>query len=81
MVYLQDVPGFFVSREAKRAAIITKILRWFQALALATMPKVTIIIRKAYGMAFFSMAGTNSNNDFIYACRGLILLLSTLALV
>jgi len=70
MVYLQDVPGFFVSREAERAAIITKILRWFQALALATMPKVTIIMRKAYGMAFFSMAGTNSNNDFIYAWPG-----------
>ncbi|MGE0827014.1 MAG: acyl-CoA carboxylase subunit beta [Candidatus Binatia bacterium] len=70
MIYLQDVPGFFVGRDAERAGIITKILRWFQALALATMPKVTIIIRKAYGMAFFSMAGTNSNNDFIYAWPG-----------
>lgn len=70
VIFLQDVPGFFVGKDAERAGILTKILRWFQALALATMPKVTIIIRKAYGMAFFSMAGTNSNNDFIYAWPG-----------
>ncbi len=70
LIFLQDVPGFFVGREAEHAGIITKILRWFQALALSTVPKVTFIIRKAYGMAFFSMAGTNSNNDFIYAWPG-----------
>jgi acetyl-CoA carboxylase carboxyltransferase component len=70
LIFLQDVPGFFVGKDAERAGIITKILRWFQALALATMPKITIIIRKAYGMAFFSMAGTGCNNDFIYAWPG-----------
>lgn len=70
IIFLQDVPGFFVGKEAERAGILTKILRWFQALALATVPKITFIIRKAYGMAFFSMAGTNSNNDLIYAWPG-----------
>ena len=67
LIFLQDVPGFFVGKEAEQAGIITKILRWFQALALSTTPKITFVIRKAYGMAFFSMAGTNCNNDFIYA--------------
>ena len=42
LIFLQDVPGFFVGKEAEQAGIITKILRWFQALALATMPKVTV---------------------------------------
>ena len=69
-IFLQDVPGFFVGKDAERAGIITKILRWFQALAQATTPKVTIILRKAYGMALFSMAGPSCNTDFIYAWPG-----------
>ncbi len=70
LIFLQDVPGFLVGKDAERAGIITKILRWFQALALATVPKVTIVIRKAYGMALFSMAGPACNNDFIYTWPG-----------
>lgn len=70
LIFLQDVPGFLVGKEAERAGIITKILRWFQALALATVPKVTIVIRKAYGMALFSMAGPACNNDFIFTWPG-----------
>lgn len=47
LIFLQDVPGFFVGKDAEHAGIITKILRWFQALALVTVPKITIVIRKA----------------------------------
>ena len=70
LIFLQDVPGFLVGKDAERAGIITKILRWFQALALATVPKVTVVIRKAYGMALFSMGGPACNNDFIFTWPG-----------
>jgi len=40
---------------------------WFEALALSTVPKISIVIRKSYGMAYGNMAGTNCGSDFLVA--------------
>ena len=40
---------------------------WLEALALSSVPKITIIVRKGYGMAISHMCGTNCGPDFIVA--------------
>jgi len=67
LVHLADTPGFLVGRPAEKRKIPLKIMTWMEALALATVPKVTVIIRKAYGMAISNMCGPNCNADFISA--------------
>ena len=56
LVHLCDTPGFLVGRPAERRKIPLKIMTWMEALALATVPKVTVIVRKAYGMVILDMA-------------------------
>jgi acetyl-CoA carboxylase carboxyltransferase component len=56
-----------VGKYAERRKIPLKIMRWMEALALCTVPKISIIARKAYGMAISHMCGTNNGPDFIVA--------------
>jgi acetyl-CoA carboxylase carboxyltransferase component len=67
IINLADTPGFLVGKEAERNKIPTKIMNWMEALALASVPKITVIIRKAYGMAMSNMCGSNCGADFISA--------------
>jgi len=67
LIFLADTPGNLVGRPAERKKIPTKIMVWLQALAHSTVPKITIIVRKAYGMAISHMCGTNCGPDFIVA--------------
>ncbi len=67
LVHLCDIPGFLVGKPAERGKIPTKIMTWMEALALASVPKLTVIIRKAYGMAISNMCGPNCGADFISA--------------
>ena len=65
LVHLSDIPGFLVGRPAEKRRIPTKIMVWMEALALATVPKLTVIVRKAYGMGISNMCGPNCGADFI----------------
>ena len=67
LVFIVDTPGNLVGRPAERKKIPTKIMVWLEALALSSVPKLTIIVRKAYGMAISHMCGTNCGPDFIVA--------------
>jgi acetyl-CoA carboxylase carboxyltransferase component len=67
MVFLADTPGHLVGRPAEQRRIPTKIMVWMEAMALATVPRITVIIRKAYGMAISNMVGTNCGPDFLAA--------------
>jgi len=67
LVHLCDTPGFLVGKPAERRKIPLKIMTWMEALALATVPKITVIIRKAYGMGISNMCGPNCGADFISA--------------
>jgi len=67
LIFLADTPGFLVGRPAEQKRIPTKIMTWMQTLAFSTVPKITIILRKAYGMAISNMCGTNCGPDFIAA--------------
>ena len=49
LVYLVDVPGFMVGTKVEEAGIIRHGAKMLHATANATVPKVTVILRKAYG--------------------------------
>jgi len=67
LIFLHDTPGFFVGKEAERRKMPGKIIVWMEALALSTVPKISIVVRKSYGMAYSNMAGTNCGADFLVA--------------
>ena len=67
LIFLSDTPGNLVGSPAERRKIPLKIMVWMEALALATIPKISVIVRKAYGMAISHMCGTNCGPDFIAA--------------
>ncbi|HEY91727.1 MAG TPA: hypothetical protein G4O07_07820 [Dehalococcoidia bacterium] len=67
IIFLTDTPGFLVGKPAEQKKMPTKIIMWMQTLAFSTVPKICIIVRKAYGMAISNMCGTNCGPDFIAA--------------
>ena len=67
LVFLVDVPGMFPGSDSERQRLPTKILNWLAAERLATVPKITIILRKAYGMGFTLMLGPRVGADYIVA--------------
>jgi len=67
LVYLVDVPGFMVGTKVEREGIIRHGAKMLYATANATVPKVTVIIRKAYGAGYYVMCGRAYEPDLIVA--------------
>ena len=57
LVFLADVPGFMVGTEVERQGIIRHGAKMITAVSEATVPKVSVIVRKAYGAGLYAMAG------------------------
>ena len=57
LVFLQDVPGLMVGSEAERGGILAGYERVVARLARATVPKVVVVVRKAYGGGHFALGG------------------------
>ncbi|MBN9390483.1 MAG: carboxyl transferase [Chloroflexi bacterium] len=67
LVFFHDMPGFLVGLEPERKRAAAKIMTFLEALGQVTVPKIAMIIRKSYGMAFYNMGGTGTGSDFIAA--------------
>ena len=67
LVYLVDVPGFIVGSEVERAGIIRHGAKILYATSEATVPKLTVVIRKAYGAGYFVMCGKGYHPDLLVA--------------
>ena len=67
LVFLQDVPGFIVGSKVEKQGIIRHGAKMLHAVAEATVPKVTVILRKAYGAGYFVMCGKQYEPDLIVA--------------
>ncbi len=67
LVFLVDVPGFLVGSEAERSGIIRHGSGMLYAVARATVPKMTVIVRKAYGAGYYVMCGRAYEPDLIVA--------------
>lgn len=67
LVFLQDVPGFLVGSKVERAGIIRHGAKMLYAVSEATVPKLTVVLRKAYGAGYFVMCGRAYEPDLIVA--------------
>ncbi|GBD46743.1 Methylmalonyl-CoA carboxyltransferase 12S subunit [bacterium HR41] len=67
LVFLQDVPGFMVGTKVEREGIIRHGAKMLYAVSRATVPKITVIIRKAYGAGYYVMCGKAYEPDLIVA--------------
>ncbi|MBI2468676.1 MAG: acyl-CoA carboxylase subunit beta [Candidatus Rokubacteria bacterium] len=67
LVFLQDVPGFMVGSKVEREGIIRHGAKMLYAVAEATVPKVTVVVRKAYGAGYYVMCGRAYEPDLIVA--------------
>ncbi len=57
LVFLADVPGFMIGSNVEREGIIRHGAKMITAVSEATVPKVSVILRKAYGAGLYAMAG------------------------
>jgi acetyl-CoA carboxylase carboxyltransferase component len=67
LVFLQDVPGFMVGAKVEHAGIIRHGAKMLYAVSRATVPKITVVIRKAYGAGYYVMCGKAYEPDLIVA--------------
>ncbi len=57
LLYLADVPGFMIGTKVERAGIIRAGAKMISAVADATVPRISVVIRKAYGAGLYAMSG------------------------
>jgi acetyl-CoA carboxylase carboxyltransferase component len=67
LVFLMDVPGFMVGTKVEQAGIIRHGAKMLHAVANATVPKITVVLRKAYGAGYYVMNGRAYEPDLIVA--------------
>lgn len=68
LLFLADVPGFMIGRAVEREGIIRHGAKMITAVSEATVPKISVIIRKAYGAGLYAMCGPAFGPD---ACLAL----------
>ena len=56
-----------MGKEAERNRVAARVMNYMNALGQVTVPKISVIVRKTYGMAFWNMAGSGCATDFIVA--------------
>lgn len=61
IIFFADVPGFLIGVEGEHRKVPGKIMNFMQALELATVPKLSIVMRKSYGQAYINMGGGRSD--------------------
>lgn len=70
LVTLVDVPGFIPGPQEEQKGIIRHGAKVIYAYSEATVPKVSVILRKAYGGAYIAMCSKHLGADFVYAWSG-----------
>jgi acetyl-CoA carboxylase carboxyltransferase component len=63
LLFLADVPGFMIGTAVERGGIIRHGAKMISAVSEATVPKLSVIVRKAYGAGLYAMAGPAFDPD------------------
>jgi acetyl-CoA carboxylase carboxyltransferase component len=63
LLFLADVPGFMVGSKVERQGIIRHGAKMISAVSEATVPKICVVVRKAYGAGLYAMAGPGFDPD------------------
>jgi propionyl-CoA carboxylase beta chain len=67
LVYLVDVPGYMVGKEAELSGIVRHAMKPIYELGQATVPRLTVLVRKAYGLAYHAMGAAEFAPDLLVA--------------
>jgi acetyl-CoA carboxylase carboxyltransferase component len=70
LVFLADVPGFMVGVQVERQGIIRAGAKMIHAVSSATVPRFSIIVRKAYGAGLYAMSGPGFEPEATLALPG-----------
>ena len=70
LLFLQDAPGFLVGTKVEQQGIIRHGAKMLYAVASATVPKFTVVVRKGYGAGYYVMNGRAYEPDLIVAWPG-----------
>jgi acetyl-CoA carboxylase carboxyltransferase component len=70
LLFLADVPGFMIGTAVERDGIIRAGAKMIYAVSEATVPKISVIVRKAYGAGLYAMAGPGFEPDCCIALPG-----------
>lgn len=63
LLYLADVPGFMIGTKVERQGIIRAGAKMIMAVSEATVPKLCVVIRKAYGAGLYAFCGPGFEPD------------------
>jgi acetyl-CoA carboxylase carboxyltransferase component len=63
LLFLADVPGFMIGTQVERHGIIRHGAKMVSAVSEATVPKISVVVRKAYGAGLYAMAGPAFDPD------------------
>jgi acetyl-CoA carboxylase carboxyltransferase component len=67
LLFLADVPGFMIGTQVERDGIIRHGAKMISAVSESTVPKISVIVRKAYGAGLYAMAGPAFDPDVCLA--------------
>ena len=70
LLFLMDVPGFMVGSKVEHEGIIRHGAKMLHVMAAATVPKLTVVVRKGYGAGYYVMAGRAFEPDLLVAWPG-----------
>jgi len=70
LLFLADVPGFMIGTQVERQGIIRAGAKMISAVSEATVPKISVVVRKAYGAGLYAMAGPAYEPDACLALPG-----------
>ncbi|MFM8758141.1 MAG: carboxyl transferase domain-containing protein, partial [Methylophilaceae bacterium] len=57
ILFLADVPGFMIGSKSEKEGMIRAGAKFIHAMSNASVPKITVIIRKAFGAGLYAMCG------------------------
>ncbi len=67
LVFFHDVPGVLIGKHQEEQGIVSKIMDLMGALRTCTVPRLAVIVRKSYGLAYLAMSGSYAPNTFTFA--------------
>ena len=67
LVFLQDMPGVMIGEESERLGIGRKLMDLYTVVARSRVPKVTVLLRKAFGFGYMTLGGPNMGTDYVVA--------------
>ncbi len=67
IVFLQDTPGFMVGRQVEHDRLLSRAIMMIEAMVQTRVPRITVILRKAFGLAYAALSGNEMGGDVILA--------------